>query len=160
MAEVDRHHLQFWLEKITNDPDLLAEDVYGKKIHIGDLTKKPYRTFCNIQVNRICNALKYDGFDDMTANEIHEKCKSNWLEVEALGAFKAAMLGDLVIAVLENKSGHGHCSVIYPKGPMIYSGKWKMDVPWTASVDRVVPCGVNFAFAAKPDYFRLNLVTI
>ena len=32
MAEIDKHNLKHWSDKIVNDPEMLAEDKNGKKI--------------------------------------------------------------------------------------------------------------------------------
>lgn len=159
MGEVEAARLKSFCDKVTNDPDLLAEDVYGKKIAL-DASPRPkeYKTFCNIQVQRIFRALGYENLDGLMANEIADYCEKNWISALEGEAHRAAGLGDLVIACWKNPDPlkHGHVAVVYPAAMMIYSGKWGRYVPFVASVDRVVPCGANYAFAEKPKYYRLG----
>ena len=164
MGEVDRNRLQYFLDKVGNDPDLLAEDVYGKKIPLGASTK-PYRTFCNLLVERVCQAMDYDNLFGLNADQIFDYCTQNWIRVPEAEAMAAAMLGDLVIAAWKNPDpeGHGHVAMCYPVRQMIPSGKWgsmgvPLDCPQVASVDRVIPCGANYAFLERPQYFRLGRV--
>lgn len=159
MAEVAVHNLKFWLDKVVNDPEMLPEDLYGKKLGDPEFKLPIFKTFCNIFIQRVCSALGCDDFGGMTANQIHDYLAMNWGLCSEKSAQDAANMGDIVIAAWKNPSPekHGHVAIIYPnpRAPMIYSGKWKCYVPWVASVGQ--DCGImgsNMAFKDKPDYFR------
>lgn len=131
------------------DPKLLPEiDEHG-------VVKK---TFCNFFVQRIAKAVGYDGFADMTANEIFDRCSEDrqWSQVDASRAAIAAQQGLLVVAAHKHQP-HGHVAVVYPGGGLMYSGKWQADAPVVASVGHENKiCGANYAFVvseAPPLYF-------
>ena len=161
MGEVEAYNLKHWTQKIVNDPDLLP---------------KGASTFCNIAVKRICAGMGYRGFDeyesdikrDALANDIYMKCAADWARCDEKEAYSAALLGDLVMAAYHNPAGHGHCAIVSPEGPMVFSGKWNMYVPKVANVgarkmngeynNGII--GENYAFGKEPPaHFRLLKTT-
>lgn len=170
MGEVERNNLVYYCTKVGNDPDLLAEDAYGKKIPL-DANPKPvaFKTFCNILAQRVCRAMGYDKLDDLTANQMHDWCEANWFKTTEDGAVAAANAGDLALAIWRNPecpklsedyTHHGHVAVVFPGKP-IFSGKWNRYAPLVAAVDLPIPSGANYSFGKDrmPDYFRLGRET-
>lgn len=158
MGIVQADQLKFWLDKITNDPELLAEDVYGNKIPLGSTTKR-FVTHCNQHVQRVAQQILGENpFDGMLANQMYSWLSAHWQPVDTDQAKSYADIGDLVIAAWANPSGHGHVSVVYPGKPLVFSGKWQKYCPFVASVDRVCPVSANWAFGDPPDYFRAGKV--
>ncbi len=162
MGEVQRHNLEFWCQKVFNDPEMLAEDVYGNKIPLDANPKpKPFRTYCNIAIQRVSNGcFNLDCFDGLMANDIYDYCLKNWQPCDVDTAVTYAGFGDIVIAAWKNPDPekHGHVAIVLGKKPLMFSGKWARYVPWVASVDRVYPTSCNFAFAECPDFFRAGIV--
>lgn len=161
MGEVQEAQLRHWLMRIGNDPELLAEDAYGRKIPLdADPRPRAFRTFCNVLVQRVCRAMGYDKLDGLTAGRIHEYCEAHWFRTEAQGAANAACEGDLAIAAWRNPDpeGHGHCAMVFPDRRLVFSGQWQEYVPKVVAVDKPVPISAGYAFAKgqKPDYFRLG----
>lgn len=148
MGQSEAKELKEACDEVVNNGDLIPRKINGKLI-----------TFCNIAVYRICAIVGYDNFADMTANDIWDYCARNWIipygepQEKANVAQRAADIGDLAIAALK-EIPHGHAAVIYPGGPMIYSGKWQMYSPRVANVGKTVGLmGANYAFMNPPDYF-------
>lgn len=129
-------------EEIVNDPSLEP---------VGSTTK------CNIAVHRICRIMGFPLFSDRgwLANEIYDYCKKNCTQVERKWASEFANSGGIALAAQYGQH-HGHVAILYP-GPMVYSGKWKMEVPLVANVgNKNGIMGVNYAFNKEPDYFVLE----
>lgn len=165
MGEVDANSLRFWCDKIVRDPDLLAEDPRGNKVGSAAFLLKPgeeLKTFCNFGVERICQALGYDNLFGKMANQIYDYVSENWAQVTEDDAVAAAKIGDLVLGAWKSDSGHGHVAMVYPDlRPTIFSGKWKVYCPWVANVGKTNDVmGANWAFADRPQYFRLMKVIV
>lgn len=146
--EVKAEELKFWCEKIVNDPEMLP-----KKEKVGTIEVET--TYCNIAVNRICRAMGYDKLDGMTANQIYDHLKSNSEILDPNSAMKNAEGGHVVIAA-QPGTFHGHVAVVWPKLPMVYSGKWSCYVPRVANVgENNGIFGANYAFKDIPEFFKV-----
>lgn len=151
MCEAKAYELKSWCDRVVSSSDLAPANGV---------------TFCNIAVHRICRGMGFDKFEGILANQIYEYCVMNWErpwgEKEDMGkqAAEAAGKGDLVIAAVKGNP-HGHCAIVYPKGPMLYSGKWGMYVPRVANVGKENGVmGANYAFRDPPEYFIRGFVKV
>ena len=152
VGEVQLDKLKFYGEKIVRDPDLLAHDITGDGKN---------ETFCNIAFARIAfGTMGYESFHELTANQIYDHLWQLWDPILPDQAHKLAEDGFFVAAARKDKP-HGHVAVVAP-GPMVYSGKWKIEVPLVynvggnkkngESMNGII--GANYAFANPPDFFR------
>ena len=162
MGEVERNSLNFWCQKITNDPELLPEDKEGRKQGAPGFDGKIVKTYCNISVQRICRGLGYDKLDGMLANQMHEYLSKNWIipagdkKDKMLAAYNAGKIGDLAI-LAQKGNEHGHVAIVAPREPMLFSGKWGLYVPQVANVGKTNGfMGANWAFPEVPDVFVLG----
>lgn len=122
-------------------------------------------TYCNFAVWKVAHAVGYTGFDcpdgPIMANQMVAVMRKGdpWYRVDASVAQAAARTGGLVVAGHEYKD-HGHVAVVSPEGGLVYSGKWKMDVPTVCNIGKKQEnCGANFAFDTNdtpPTYFALR----
>ena len=161
LDETKLHQLRYICQKVVNDPDLLPENSKGEKVVDPKINGPITRTFCNIAVNRICTHMGYDKLAGMLANQIYEHCAKEpaWLHADADSAHEAALCGDLALALLQGQP-HGHCAVVYPAGPKIYSGRWQIYCPKVANVGaRNGIIGANWAFRERPLYVILRRET-
>ena len=156
MSEVHLERLKFFGDKITRDPELLAKTI---KDSSGSIIRVD--SFCNIAFARIAfGTMGYESFHELTANQIYDHLWQLWDPILPDQAHKLAEDGFFVAAARKDKP-HGHVAVVAP-GPMVYSGKWKIEVPLVynvggnkkngESMNGII--GANYAFANPPDFFR------
>lgn len=116
-------------------------------------------TFCNFAVRRVCEELKYTGFNNMLANDMVRKMENSpeeWRKISGQDAQDYANRGELVLAGQINLP-HGHVAVCRP-GVAAFSAKWQGKfVPKCMNIGAQVflGSGVNFAFKDEPSYFWL-----
>lgn len=116
-------------------------------------------TYCNMAVQLICKHMGYDGFEGLLANQIYEKCDTEFKKVDPKWAAEFAATGGVAIAAVRG-SPHGHVAVVYP-GPTTYSNKWKQEVPLVANVGKTNGViGANWSFREKPSYYLIVPKTV
>lgn len=134
---------------------ILEEVIHDPKFQPRDGT-----TFCNLAVQKVCNAFDIYDFDGMIANEMIDALEKNmlkgWRPCGGEKASEHALIGGLAIA---GKRGgdHGHVAVVWP-GSMDYSPNYGKMVPMLANVgEKNGIISMSWAFASKrgePGYWK------
>lgn len=138
---------------IVENPAFITKDITGDG---------KAETFCNWGLRMFAQSVfGYNGFNDLSANAIHAKVRTDasWKKlISAEAADEAASAGRLVIAAQTNPAGSGHVAAVVhiPGTPIGFSGKWSRKAPHVANVG--TKNGImtaNFAFSIEPEYFAL-----
>lgn len=118
---------------------------------------KDGRTFCNFFVQAVCHEFDNKEFEHMRANQIFDSCEKLHKKYSPDTAYKLSFEGVVVLAAWKNPDSKksGHVALVYPEGPMIFSGKWGIYCPKIAQAGWAAPRGANHGFFKPPTYFGL-----
>ena len=136
---------------------LLEEVIHDPKFQPCDGT-----TFCNMAVQKVCNAFDVYDLDGMMANQMVAALEAGmlkgWAACTAQEATRHALDGGLALAG-KQYVGHGHIAVVWP-GSMDFAGSYGKEVPMLANVgSKNGVLNLGWVFAAKkgePGYWKFT----